>query len=172
MCHTCSYLVPQLGTTFSAPVTLPPSVLRLLSRLVEVACFDSQVALILLRMCGGYCKLVYLARATPPNLASDPLQLFDAEVRECFTLCTVVPVSNLTWQQAQLSLSHGGLGLHSVSHHSLAAYIASLCSFGFANGITNTLLARLIVSTVLFLRPRWLLWHPYWLHPCSREHYP
>ena len=34
---------------------------------------------------------------------------------------------------AQLSLSHGGLGLCSVSHHSSAAYIASLCSSGFAN---------------------------------------
>eukprot|EP00731_Ephydatia_muelleri_P021237 Em0013g964a len=70
--------------------------MKLLSRLVEVACFDPQ-------------KL------------------------ECFTLCTAVPVSNLTWQQAQLSLSHGGLGLRSVSHHSSAAYIASLCSSGFAN---------------------------------------
>ena len=51
-------------------------VMKLLSRLVEVACFDPQVALILLRMCGGYCKLVHLARATPPSLAYDPLQLF------------------------------------------------------------------------------------------------
>ena len=107
--------------------------MKLLSRLVEVACFDPQVALILLKMCEGCCKLVHLARATPPSLAYDPLQLFDAEVREWFTLCTAVPVSNLTWQQAQLSLSHGGLGLCSVSHHSSAAYIASLCSSGFAN---------------------------------------
>ena len=84
-------------------------------------------------MCGSYCKLVHLARATPRSLASDPLQLFDAEVRECFTLCTAVPASNLTWQQAQLSLSHGGLGLRSVSHHSSVACIASLCSSGFAN---------------------------------------
>ena len=83
--------------------------MKLLSRLVEVACFDPQVALILLRMCGGYCKLVHLARAPSPCLASDPLQLFDAEVREYFTLCTAVPVSNLTWQLAQLSLSHAWL---------------------------------------------------------------
>ena len=107
--------------------------MKLLSWLVEVACLDPQVTLILLRMCRGYCKLVHLARATPRSLASDPLQLFDAEVRECFTLCTAVPASNLTWQQAQLSLSHGGLGLRSVSHHSSVAYIASLCSSGFAN---------------------------------------
>ena len=55
--------------------------MKLLSRLVEVACFDPQVTLILLRMCGGYFKLVHLAIATPPSLASDPVQLFDAEVR-------------------------------------------------------------------------------------------
>ena len=62
-----------------------------------------------------------------------PLQLFDAEVRECFAQCTAVPTADLTWQQAQLSLSHGGLGLRSVSHHSSAAYIASLCFSGFGN---------------------------------------
>ena len=61
--------------------------MKLLSRLVELSCFDPQIALILLRMCGGYCKLVHLARATPPSLASDPLWLFDAEVREYFAQC-------------------------------------------------------------------------------------
>ena len=70
--------------------------MKLLSRLVELSCFDPQIALILLRMCGGYCKLVHLARATPPSLASIPLQLFDAEVRECFAQCTAVPTANLT----------------------------------------------------------------------------
>ena len=33
--------------------------------------------------------------------------------------------------QAQLSLSRGGLGLHSLSCHSVAAYLASLSSSGF-----------------------------------------
>ena len=75
--------------------------------------------------------MVHLARATPPSLASDPLQLFDAEVRECFAQCTAVLTAELMWQQAHLSLSHGSLGLHSVSHHFSAAYIASLCSSGF-----------------------------------------
>ena len=48
---------------------------KLLSKLVEVATIDPQVALILLRLCGSFCKLVHLARATPPSLVSDPLQL-------------------------------------------------------------------------------------------------
>ena len=45
----------------------------LVSKLVEVATIDPQVALILLRVCGSFCKLVHLARATPPSLVSDPL---------------------------------------------------------------------------------------------------
>eukprot|EP00731_Ephydatia_muelleri_P001362 Em0001g1362a len=53
--------------------------LKLLSRLVEVGTSDPQVALILLHLCGSYCKLIHLARATPPSLVSEALQLFDVE---------------------------------------------------------------------------------------------
>ena len=49
---------------------------KLLSKLVEVA--------ILLRVCESFCKLVHLARATPPSVISDPLQLFANDVRQCF----------------------------------------------------------------------------------------
>eukprot|EP00731_Ephydatia_muelleri_P019225 Em0012g50a len=41
---------------------------------------DPQVALILPCLCGRYCKLIHLARATPPSLVSEALQLFDIEV--------------------------------------------------------------------------------------------
>ena len=37
----------------------------LLKRLDDVGQVDPQVALVLLRLCGGYCKLVHLARAVP-----------------------------------------------------------------------------------------------------------
>eukprot|EP00731_Ephydatia_muelleri_P000760 Em0001g760a len=107
--------------------------LKLLSRLVEVGASDPQVALILLHLCGSYCKLIHLARATPPSLVSEALQLFDAEVRQCFAQSIAVEVTDRAWQQAQLNLSHGGLGLRSVSHHSSAAYIASLCASGFGD---------------------------------------
>eukprot|EP00731_Ephydatia_muelleri_P014360 Em0008g80a len=107
--------------------------LKLLSRLVEVGASDPQVALILLRLCGSYCKLIHLARATPPSLVSEALQLFNVEVRQCFAQSIAVEVTDRAWQQAQLNLSHGGLGLRSVSHHSSAAYIASLCASGFGD---------------------------------------
>ena len=105
----------------------------MLSRLVEVGASDPQVALILLRLCASYCKLIHLARATPPSLVSEALQLFDVEVRQCFAQSIAVEVTDRAWQQAQLNLSHGGLGLRSVSHHSSAAYIASFCASSFGD---------------------------------------
>ena len=107
--------------------------MRLLSRLVEVGASDPQVALTLLRLCRSYCKLIHLARATPPSLVSEALELFDVEVRQCFAQSIAVEVTDHAWQQAQLNLSHGGLGLRSASHHSSAAYIASFCASGFGD---------------------------------------
>ncbi|KAL5515687.1 hypothetical protein EMCRGX_G000889 [Ephydatia muelleri] len=42
---------------------------KLLSSLVDVAAVDPHVALSLLRLCGSYCRLVHLVRATPSSLA-------------------------------------------------------------------------------------------------------
>ena len=76
---------------------------KLLSKLVEVATIDPQVVLILLWVCGSFCKLVDLARATPPSLVSDPLQLFDNNVRQCIKDCFVSDTSDSTWQQVHPS---------------------------------------------------------------------
>ncbi|KAL5493203.1 hypothetical protein EMCRGX_G014348 [Ephydatia muelleri] len=102
----------------------------LLKRLEDVGQVDPQVALVLLRLCGGYCKLVHLARAIPPSFSQSGLQMFDRDVQKCFTSCTGVHPSNVAWNQAQLSLSCGGLGLRFLSHHASAAFIASLCFSG------------------------------------------
>ena len=75
-----------------------------------------------------------MTRTIPPSLAVDALSLFDNEVRQCFAECTAVNTPDLVWQQAQLSLSRGGLGLHRVSYHSPAAYIASVVSSGLSQG--------------------------------------
>ena len=105
----------------------------LLKRLDDVGQVDPQVALVLLRLCGGYCKLVHLARAVPPPFSQSVLQLFDQDVQKCFTSCTGVHPSIAAWKQAQLSLSRGGLGLRSLSHHAPAAFIASLCFSGLGS---------------------------------------
>ena len=93
---------------------------KLLVQLEDVGAVDLQVALLLLRQCGGFCKLVHLARSTPPPpppqaLIGEALQFFDDDVRRCFSECTAIDTPNFTWQHAQLSLSRGGLGFRSLS---------------------------------------------------------
>ena len=105
----------------------------LLKRLDDVGQVDPQVATVLLRLCGGYCKLVHLACAVPPSFSQSVLQLFDQDVQKCFTSCTGVHPSIAAWKQAQLSLNRGGLGLRSLSHHAPAVFIASLCFSGLGS---------------------------------------
>eukprot|EP00731_Ephydatia_muelleri_P010164 Em0005g750a len=55
---------------------------------------------------------------------------FDNDVRHCLASCTGVDTSDDAWEQAQLSLSRGGLGFRRLSKHSPACYIASVCMSG------------------------------------------
>ena len=69
------------------------------------------MAFLLLRQCAAFCKLVHLARSTPPSYVADGLALFDKDVRQCFSECTALDTSDIDWMQAQLSLSRGGLAV-------------------------------------------------------------
>ena len=106
---------------------------QLMLQLEEVGSHDPQVALMLLRTCSGFCKLAHLARATPPSLSLKALELFDIDIRNCLSQSTSVDMTDLSWKQAQLSLSKGGLGLRSLVLHAPAAYIASVCSSGYGH---------------------------------------
>ena len=64
---------------------------------------------------------MHLSRLTPSLLVADALRLYDDDVRQCFTECTSVDTPDNAWQQAQLSLSRGGLVLRCLSHHTLEA---------------------------------------------------
>ena len=66
----------------------------------------------------------------PLSLVAEALGIFDSDIHHCFTECTSVDVSDVAWQQAQLSPSRGGQGLRSLLHHS----IASISHSGFALG--------------------------------------
>ena len=81
---------------------------KLLQQLEAVGSIDPQVALLLLRQCGSYCRLVHLSRNTPPLLVKEAFALFDDRVHQCFLECTAVDASASTWQQTQLSLKRGG----------------------------------------------------------------
>eukprot|EP00731_Ephydatia_muelleri_P004934 Em0002g1110a len=78
-----------------------------------------------------------LVKSTPKWLSYSSgfvvVTLFDQDVQKCFTSCTGVHPSIAAWKQAQLSLSRGGLGLRSLSHHAPAAFIASLCFSGLGS---------------------------------------
>ena len=76
----------------------------------------------------SWCTLLDLH--PPPALIGEALQFFDDDVHRCFSECTTIVTPNVAWQQAQLRLSRGGLGLCSVSEHSSAAYISSLSASG------------------------------------------
>ena len=104
-------------------------VVKLLSQLSEVCLLDAQIAL-LLGHCATFCKLVHLARSTPPAYVSEGLALFDVEVRRHFCDCVAIDASDSEWLQVQLSLSRGGLGLIRLAVHSLAAYLASINKAG------------------------------------------
>ena len=79
----------------------------LLSALVDVAAVDLHVVASLLRICDSYC---HLARTTPPSVSYDSLQLDIASL-----LAYIAVILDDHWQQAQLSLSFGGLGFQSIS---------------------------------------------------------
>ena len=40
---------------------------KLVSKLEDVSVIDPQVAFNMLRLCSGFCKIVHLARSTPPK---------------------------------------------------------------------------------------------------------
>ena len=104
----------------------------LLSQLSEVGSVDPQIAL-LLRHCATFCKLVHLARSTPPALVSEGLALFDEEVRRYFTDCVAIDASDSDWLQVQLCLSRPRLGLSKLALHCSAAYLTSIIRAGGAD---------------------------------------
>eukprot|EP00731_Ephydatia_muelleri_P014362 Em0008g82a len=115
----------------------------LFTALVEVAEADLHFAVSLLLICGSYCKLVHLARTTPPSLSCESLKFFDEEVRRCFSTCIAADIPDDHWKQAQLSLSFGGLGFRSLSYRSCAAFISSLSSSGFGSASNCHLLSAI-----------------------------
>ena len=104
---------------------------QLMRQIEGVGTLDPQVALLLLRTRSGFCKLAHLAWAAPPSLSVKALELFDLDVRDCLSQSTLVDMNDVSWNQAQLSFSRGGLDLWSLMFHAPAAYIASVCSSGY-----------------------------------------
>ena len=78
-------------------------------------------------------------------------QMFDNDIHHAFAECTAVDTFGNSWQQAQLSLCRGGLGLRNLSHHSAAAYISSVsaseqCSVSMSHLFTSVNLFNALIS--------------------------
>eukprot|EP00666_Eupelagonemidae_sp_cell4sb_P017889 gene17889-biopygen41696 len=86
---------------------------------------DPQVALLLLRNCASYGKVVHSMRVTPHDHHTAALTSFDHRVRECFERFTGLRPCDERWMQATLGTRHAGLGLRSAVAHAAAAYLAS-----------------------------------------------
>ena len=71
---------------------------------------------------GLSCKVVHLAGSTPPDVMASAMQMYDNDGHRAFTECTAVDAFGEAWQQAQLSLNRGSLGLCSLVQHCAAAY--------------------------------------------------
>ena len=86
---------------------------------------DPQVALLLLRQCACFCKLVYSLCFVPPGTYCSALGNFDQAVRECAESFTSASFGDREWTLATLSTSQCGLGLRATRRHSVAAFLAS-----------------------------------------------
>ena len=84
---------------------------------------DAQVALTLLRLCGGTCRIVHLMRAVSPLLIAQQLAEFDQLVMETFTQCTGVHLDLNSSRQVALPVSMGGVGLTRAQDISGAAWL-------------------------------------------------
>ena len=89
---------------------------------------DPQVALLLLRQCASFGKMVYSIRVVPSEDHREALQAFDAAVRACFESFTDLRPDDRQWEQATLSTKASGLGLRSLDRHSCAGYLSSRSS--------------------------------------------
>lgn len=96
---------------------------KLLQACVEME--DTQSALLIIRHCTSYCKLVYAMRTVPPCMQRDALANFQETVRRSLSSLVGGEVKAVSAEIAKLGIRHGGLGLRDASEHAAAAYVAS-----------------------------------------------
>jgi hypothetical protein len=86
----------------------------------------SQGALLVLRNCAGWGKLVYASRTVPPAMHKEALAACSLALRAGLEQLLGDGVPERSWALAQLGIAQGGLGLRDPARHAAAAYLASL----------------------------------------------
>lgn len=97
------------------------------SAVEDLACLQSQAALMLLRSCFGAPKLMYILR-TAQCWGHSLLEEFDNQMRAGLEMILNIRLSDIQWKQATLPIRDGGLGFRRVSMLASSAYIASAAS--------------------------------------------
>lgn len=101
-----------------------------------VSLCDPQISMLLLRQCASFCKIVYIARTTPPHLVQHAFEDFDKQVMGAIQSCLQLKFDENAYAQAKLSTGNGGLGLRAAADHCEAAFVASA---SFASSVDPTL---------------------------------
>ena len=84
-----------------------------------------QPALLILRSCASFAKLVHNCRTSPPRYIHEELAAFDSDVKDAFVQFTQLVPDSAIWHRVQRSTGTGGLGLRSSERHAAAAFTAS-----------------------------------------------
>jgi len=87
---------------------------------------DNQVALTLLRVSLGVCRVNYLMRCLPPTLTKPAAAAFNARMKVILELLLETVLTIPQWAQAQLPIPMGGLGLAPSQQQAVFAYMSSL----------------------------------------------
>ncbi|XP_055339051.1 uncharacterized protein LOC129588725 isoform X2 [Paramacrobiotus metropolitanus] len=114
----------------TTPAAIPDAILQKaqdLQRLSsKLSILPAHQAYFLLRTCICVPKMNYLLRASPTWLCGDELDQFDSVGKSALEAVTNVKMDGLTWAQASLPVSSGGLGIRRVAELATPAYLASV----------------------------------------------
>ena len=86
----------------------------------------TQGALLQLRHCASWGKLVYAARTVPPALHGVAFAQYGSALRKGLEQLVGDVLPDRCWELAQLCIGRGGLGIRDPGRHAPAAYLASL----------------------------------------------
>ena len=86
---------------------------------------DHQGALLLIRQCCSWCKVVYSSRVVPPSLHMQALSSFSDMLKNALEHRLNYTLDEAQWAQAGLNIASGGIGLRDPCKHASAAYLAS-----------------------------------------------
>jgi hypothetical protein len=119
-----------LGAPFGSRIECEAQMAKRVLKAEEVAkgaaqLSSSQGGLLLVRHCGGFAKVAYVCRTTPPSLVKDALVSFSDVLRNHVGRVAQRSLEQREWDLAGLAIKSGGLGVRHPDEHAEAAYLAS-----------------------------------------------